>query len=219
MTVHLMRELDRLKTTILDISAQVEENVQKSVQALEKLDVVMAEQVIDGDEVVDRMEVDLEEDCLKICALHQPVAADLRFIISVMKINNDLERIADLASNIAERTISLAQSKRITPPYDFVAMADKVQQMLKKSLDALVQLDRNLALEVIHLDDEVDQMYSDSYNQVKEQIRQHPEDLDSVLYYLSVSRHLERIADLATNIAEDVTYMIEGEIIRHTFGQ
>jgi len=219
MTVHLMRELDRLKTTILEISAQVEENVQKAVRSLETLDVIMAEEVIEGDEQVDRMEVDLEEDCLKICALHQPVAADLRFIISVMKINNDLERIADLATNIAERAISLTQSKRITPPYDFVAMAEKVQQMLKKSLDSLVQLDREQALEVIHLDDEVDHLYSESYRLVKEQIRKNPENLDSILYYLSVSRHLERIADLATNIAEDVTYMIEGEIIRHTFGQ
>jgi phosphate transport system protein len=162
------------------------------------------------------MEVELEEECLKVLALHQPVAIDLRFIIAVLKINNDLERIGDLAANISERTVALAESDRIDPPFDFTAMAASTQQMLKGSLDCLVQMDTALAQHVLDLDDEVDAMHSRNFQLIKDQIRRHPENLESLTHYLTVSRHLERIADLATNIAEDVYYMIEGEIVRHT---
>ena len=163
------------------------------------------------------MEVDLEEECLKILALYQPVAADLRFIVSVLKINNDLERIADLAVNIAERTLGVSCEGRVPVPFDLGEMGRKVQTMLKKSLDALVNLEPQAAREVCHLDDEVDDIHKKNYRLVKEQIRKNPERIDSLIQYISVSRHLERIADLATNIAEDVLYMIEGEIVRHTF--
>jgi phosphate transport system protein len=212
----MQREMEKLKKNILALSAVVEESVQQSVQALDKLDVGLAEKVIGNDDRIDDMEVDFEEECLKILALHQPVANDLRFIISVLKINNDLERIGDLATNIAERTLSLAAEERIPVPFDFTGMANKVEEMLKKSIDALVNYDLRLAAQVCRMDDEVDSKHKSTYQQVKEEIRKHPERLESLVHYLSVSRHLERIADLATNLAEDVIYMIEGDIVRHT---
>jgi len=217
MTQHIQRELEKLKKMILSLSAVVEETVQQAVQSLSIMDLAVADKVIGGDEQIDQMEVDLEEECLKILALHQPVAADLRFIVSVLKINNDLERIADLAVNIAERTRGLAEVGRIPHPFDFNEMGRKVQAMLEQALDALVHLDERAARQACTLDDEVDALHKQNYTLVKDQIRQHPERLDALVQYLSVSRHLERIADLATNIAEDVLYMIEGEIVRHTF--
>jgi phosphate transport system protein len=162
------------------------------------------------------MEVDLEEECLKILALHQPVAIDLRFIIAVLKINNDLERIADLAVNIAERTVGLSGMSRVEIPFDFAGMARRAETMLNMSLDALVQLDTGIAHQVIALDDEVDAMHSANYGLIKAQILARPETLDALIQHLSLSRHLERIADLATNIAEDVIYMIDGVIVRHS---
>lgn len=216
MPIHMHRELDKLKKMIFSLSAMVEESVQQAVQSLERIDVVQAEKVISNDVQVDRMEVEVEEEGLKILALHQPVAIDLRFIISVLKMNSNLERIADEAVNIAERTVALSAEERIPAPFDYCKMAHKVQTMLKKSLDSLVNLDAQLARQVCALDDEVDVMHGNTFKLVKEQIRLHLERMDALISYLSVSRHLERIADLATNIAEDVMYMIEGEIVRHT---
>ncbi|MFO7764884.1 MAG: phosphate signaling complex protein PhoU [Pelovirga sp.] len=216
MPVYLQRQIDELKKQILALSAVVEENFHEAIHSLEETDVDLAQAVIRQDGRVNEMEVDLEEECLKILALHQPVAIDLRFIVSVLKINNDLERISDIAANIAQRTIGLAAFKPAHIPFALFDMAAKVEIMLKKCLDALVNMDSKLAREVCHLDDEVDTMHKDNYGLVKNQIRQHPEQLDALIEYLSVSRHLERVADLSTNIAEDVIYMIDGEIIRHT---
>jgi phosphate transport system protein len=161
------------------------------------------------------MEVGVEEDCLKILALHQPVAIDLRFIVAVLKINNDLERIGDLAVNIAERSAFLSKH----PPFGFslglVEMADRAQDMLKHSLDALINLDSGLAQEVCAADDEIDAMNRQMYLKIQDAIRSNPGKLESLIHLLSVSRHLERIADHATNIAEDVIYMVEGRIARH----
>lgn len=217
MTLHMQRELEKLKKMILELSAVAEECVQQAVDSLERMDLALAEKVIQNDDQVDQKEVDLEEECLKILALHQPVAADLRFIVSVLKINNDLERICDLAVNVAERAIGIASEGRIQVPFDFAEMGRKVLIMLNKSLDALVNRDIRAAREVCQLDDEVDAIHKRNYGLVKEQIKRHPERIDSLIQYTSVSRHLERIADLATNIAEDIIYMIEGEIIRHTY--
>jgi phosphate transport system protein len=209
--------MDRLKKSILSLSAIVEESVQKAVLAVENLDVELARKVMESDDQIDDLEVDLEEECLKILALHQPVANDLHFIIAVLKINNDLERIGDLAGNIAERTIALADEKeRIVAPTHFPAMVAGVEEMLKKSLDALVNLDLRLAAQVCRMDDQIDKLHAQTYSLVKQEVRSHPDQLDSLLHYLTISRHLERIADLATNLAEDVIYMIEGDIVRHT---
>ncbi len=216
MTLHMQREMERLKKNILSLSAIVEESVQKAVLAVENRDRDLAQKVIDNDDQIDDLEVDLEEECLKILALHQPVANDLRFIVSVLKINNDLERIGDLASNIAERVLALADEEEIPAPFDFSTMADRVEEMLKKSLDALINYDLRLAAQVCRMDDVVDKQHAGTFTGVKEEIRKHPERLDTLLHYLTISRHMERIADLATNLAEDVIYMIEGDIVRHT---
>ncbi len=215
MTGHMEREIGKLKKSILALAAVVEESVKQAVIALEKRDTELAKKIIEGDLAVNQREVELEEDCLKILALHQPVAADLRFIVAVLKINNDLERIGDLAANMADRTVDLVENQAMEAPFDLELMADKVELMLEKALDALVNYDIKLANEAINLDDEVDQMHKDAFSAVKEKIRENTDEMDAQINYLSISRYLERIADLATNIAEDVVYLIEGKIVRH----
>jgi phosphate transport system protein len=219
MAQHLQREIEILKKKILTLGAVVEESLRQAVRAVTERDADIADRVIRTDAQIDQSEVDLEEECLKILALHQPVAIDLRFIIAVLKINNDLERIADLAANIAERAHFLSTRAQITIPYDLGGLADKAQEMLRNSLDALVNLDASLARTVCATDDEVDAINRDMYDQVKQAIRAHPEHLDILIPYLSISRNLERIADHATNIAEDVIYMTEGIIARHGAGE
>jgi phosphate transport system protein len=214
-TRHLERAIDRLKRQLLTESALVEEYVQKSVKAIKERDAALGQSVIDGDPELDQMEVDIEEDCQKVLALHQPVASDLRFIIAVLKINNDLERIGDLAVNIAERAVYLASRERVAMPFDFDAMSSKAQTMLRNSLDALVTLNSDLAFQVLFADEEVDAINRQMYEQVQVGIRQNPEHMEQLIHLLSVSRHLERVADHATNIAEDVIYLIRGEIVRH----
>lgn len=215
MQILLSRELDRLKQSILLLCSEVEDLFQKSILSLKKMDIPLAESLLARDETIDQMEVDLEEDCLKILALYQPVASDLRFIVSILKINNDLERIADLAVNIAERAIAISLEKPIASPFDFVHMGRLVDRMLQKSLDALVKLEPAIARRVIDLDEEVDILHRETYDRVRDALIQNPEDFSAVISYLGVSRHLERIADYATNIAEDVIYMTDGEIVRH----
>jgi phosphate transport system protein len=205
-----------LEKQLLALTAMVEESVQLSFQALMKFDTALAEKLIRSDEVINSMEVNLEEECLKILALHQPVANDLRMIVAVLKINNNLERIADQAVNISERTLAVAREPRVTCPLNLNDMAKKVLVMLGKSLDSLVDADLELAHEVLELDEDVDNLHSQNYQLFKDYIRLHPESIDTALNYLTVSRYLERIADLATNIAEDVIYLIEGQIVRHT---
>ncbi len=211
----LQKELGQLEKQLLSLTAVVEENVQMSVKALAERDVPLAERMIKADEEVNRLEVNLEEECLKILALHQPVANDLRMIIAILKINNTLERIADQAVNISERALAVARSPIITCPLNLDGMAKKVISMLEKALDSLVNADLQLAQTVLDLDDEVDDLHSTNYQLFKDYIRQNPAAIDTVLNFLTVSRHLERIADLATNIAEDVIYLNEGRIVRH----
>jgi len=215
MAKHLQREIEKLKKKILALSAVVEESVQQAVKSISARDLKLANNLIEKDQEIDQMEVDVEEECLKILALDQPVAIDLRFIIAVLKINNDLERIGDLAANIAERAAFLATREKVDIPFDFPGMSQLSEAMLRKSLDALVNLDAKLAFEVINSDDAVDQMHREMYSRIQEEIIKKPDKLDCLINLLAVSRQLERIADHATNIAEDVIYMIEGEIVRH----
>ncbi|MBN2102954.1 phosphate signaling complex protein PhoU [bacterium] len=215
MTSRLQHELNQLKKSVLTLGAAVEDGLHRAVKALQERDEKIAQKIIESDHEIDNMEVDLEEECLKLLALHQPVATDLRFIVAVLKINNDLERIGDLSVNIAERAKFLAFQPPVNLPLDFRSMADAVQKMLKKSLDALVNMDEQLAGEVIDTDDRVDNMNRDMYQQIQEAIIKNPGQIESLIHLLSTSRHLERIADQTTNIAEDVIYMIKGEIVRH----
>ena len=215
MTKHFERELEWLKKELLELSALVEENVVKSIESLKTRDELLAREVIKSDDVVDHSEVALEEQCLKILALHQPVAGDLRFIISALKINNELERVADLAVNIAERSLVIMRQKLIDPPFDFTHMAQKALSMLARSIDSLIKMDIALAHEVCQADDEVDEINREVYLRVYQLIKEQPDHVEILINYVSVSRHLERIADYATNIAEDVIYLVEGKIIRH----
>jgi phosphate transport system protein len=208
-------EIEALKRKILSICAVVEENVRDAIKALVLRDTALATKVIDTDEEIDAMEVVLEEECLKTLALYQPVAKDLRFIIAVFNINNDLERIGDLAVNIAERAMSLAACTKIDIPFDYTSMAEKVLAMVKKSLDSLVEMDPELARLVCEEDDEVDVINRKAYSQVQERIRQYPERVDCLIQFPAISSELERIADHATNIAEEVIYLSKGEIVRH----
>jgi phosphate transport system protein len=213
------REIDRLKKEILVLSAIVEESVQNAVRSIASRDSKMAQKVIEADAEIDQMEVDLEESCLKVLALHQPVAIDLRFIVAVLKINNDLERIGDLAVNIAQRAGFLAVRPKVNIRLNLTEMAEKVQAMLHKSLDALINMDPVLAKSVCASDDAIDEMHEDMYKVVEDAIREKPEEIDTLIQLLSVSRQLERIADHATNIAEDVIYMVTGVISRHRRGE
>lgn len=215
MTKHFVREIENLKRKILLVGSTVEESIFKATAAVLRRDKELAQQVIDGDDEIDQMEVEVEEDCLKILALHQPVAIDLRFVVAVLKINNDLERMADHATNIARRAEYLATYSDLSLPHDLEMMLKKTRTMVRESLDALVHEDSELARRVCAADSEVDQLNRQMHVLIQDQIRANPEQVEQLIHTLSVSRQLERIADLATNVAEDVVYQVEGEIIRH----
>ncbi len=219
MSVHLQREIEELKKHILAICALVEEQVQLAVRAFIDRDADLARQVQDRDKEIDLREVEVEEDCLKVLALYQPVAIDLRLIVSTLKINNDLERIGDMAVNIARKATAISALPPREIPFDLQAMSEKTQRMLRGSLDALVNMDAVGANEVRARDDEIDCMKHEIRLRVQEMIRTDPSHVEFFLNLLAVSRNLERIADLATNIAEDVIYMAKGQIVRHRVGQ
>ena len=215
MTKHFERELDILKKKLLELSVAVEESVLKATKAVGEHDESLAREVIENDDAIDMQEVALEEECLKILALYQPVAVDLRFIIATLKINNDLERIADLAVNVAERSIVIGRQMNIAAPFDFTVMAEKSRTMLTRAIDSLIKQDPTMAEEVCQADDEVDAINREVYRLVYQRLMTSPQDAEILINYISVSRHLERIADYATNIAEDVIYLVEGKIVRH----
>ena len=215
MTKHFQRELEKIKKKILSLGAMVEERVRMAIQSIEEFDGEVAKKIILSDHEIDEMEVEVEEECLKIMALHQPVAVDLRFLVAVIKINNDLERIGDQAVNIAQRVKTITKKERFDFVFDYSLMAEKAETMLRMSLDALVNQDVDLALKVLLLDDEVDAKKKEAYNLIKRAISESPDNVSYLINLLLISRHLERLADHATNIAEEVIYMIEGEIVRH----
>jgi phosphate transport system protein len=215
MPIHLQREIEKLKKQLLLICAIVEEQVEKAIRALLERNTELAQDVERRDLEVDQREIEVEEECLKMLALYQPAAVDLRLIIAALKINNDLERIGDLAVNIAHKALAVATEPPMEIPFDLSGMWEKTQAMLRDSLDSLVNMDARLAEAVCARDDEVDRMKHDIRLEIEEAIRQDPALLRPLLRLLAVSRNLERIADCATNIAEDVMYMVEGKIVRH----
>ncbi len=215
MAVHLQKEIEKLKKKIILYGGMIEKNLENAIRSIQEKDAELARQVLESDTLADQWEVDNEEECLKILALHQPVAVDLRFIIAVLKINNDLERIGDEAVNIAERSLRISPLTLPGSAVDFSPLCGRVQEALRNCLDALVRLDAPLAHRVRGSDDEIDEMVHVLFVQLKDEIKKFPEQTDQLVEYLRVCRHLERIADHATNIAEDVIYMIEGSIVRH----
>jgi phosphate transport system protein len=218
MTKHIERQVENLKERILRVGTLVEEAISKSITALINRDAALAQRVIANDEEIDRMEVEVEEECLKILALYQPVAADLRFVVAVLKINNDLERMGDLARNIAKRVAQLAGAPAHDLPPEIRTMATQAQEMVKQCLDAVVKGDPALARQIRAEDDAVDDARLQIRRRILQGIKNSPEDVENLLRVNSVSKHIERIADMATNIAEDVIYMVEGEIVRHRAG-
>ncbi len=216
MTKHFERNLDHLKRGILTIGSLVEEMMNKAMVALIDRRAALAQEIMASDDEVDEREVELEEECLKALALHQPVAGDLRFIITMLKVNAMLERMGDLAINIAERALYLAQHDPIGAPLERIkAMVDNVRAMTRLSLDALVNLDTNAARQVITQDDIVDDLNAELIRELLDMMQADPAVIERAVHTLLISRHLERIADHACNIAEDVVFMVEGEIIRH----
>jgi phosphate transport system protein len=215
MARHIERQVDQLKEKILRVGTLVEEAFSKAITALINRDIALAQRVMASDEEIDRMEVEVEEECLKILALYQPVAADLRFVVAVLKINNDLERMGDLARNIAKRVAQLATGPTVDLPPEIRTMAMLSQDMVKQCLDAVVNADPTLARQVREEDDAVDEARQQIRRRILQGIKAHPEQLENLLRINSVSKHIERIADMATNVAEDVIYMVEGDIVRH----
>ena len=215
MSKHLERDIAALEQELLAMSSLVEEMIGKSWRSLIERSTDLAREVIEQDEIVDEREVRIEEECLKILALHQPVAIDLRRTATMIKINNDLERIADLAVNIAERGQRLVTELKFKMPALVKTMAEQATQMLRESLDALVNSDYQAAVQVCTADDEVDRAHADVVVELYNMMRADPDLVGASIHMLSVSRCLERIADHATNIAEDVMYLIKGDIARH----
>ena len=216
MQKHLQKDIDSLKNKIITMGSEIEDRVYKASLALINHDERLINEVIQSDNQIDKMEVDIEEHCLKILALYQPVAIDLRFIIAVLKINNELERVADIAVNIAERAAFLNNCKDFEIPYDVKGMATKVESMVTRSIDALVHMNVQLAHQIRADDDEVDEYNRQMYARVKDMLFDNPEFINCMLHAVSAGRHLERIADHACNIAEDVIYLVDAEIVRHT---
>ena len=215
MTKHLRIDLEALEKRLLTLGARVEDAVRKSVLALTQGRRDLAEEVIAGDVDIDREEVLLEDLCLKILALHHPGANDLRFVTAVLKINNDLERIGDLASNVCKRSLGLPRQADASPPPEIEQLLDGVVVMLRESLDAFVRGDVRLAQKVLTQDEGVNDAYRKIVDATVEQLKSPGTNVDEAVLYMSSAKNLERIADHATNIAEDVVYMVEGEIIRH----
>ena len=215
MTRHFDHQIEGLKEKILNVGALVEEAIANAISALVERDRDAASAVIDKEDEIDRKEVDVEEEVLKILALYQPVAADLRFVVAILKINNDLERMGDLAANIARRVVDLSTAQRAPLPIDFRAMSEKAQAMARQSLDALVNSDAELARQVRESAKEIKKMRRKIQVEIEELIAARPEETDFFMSLLSIARHLGRLAEMASNVAEEVIYMVNGEIVRH----
>ncbi|VGO20064.1 phosphate signaling complex protein PhoU [Pontiella sulfatireligans] len=215
MAKHLEKELERLKKLIYTLSARVDENLELSVKSFQENDLDLAQKVIADDKIIDDMEVEVEEECLKALALYQPVAIDLRFITAVMKMTSDLERIGDLAADIAKNGIAINKAPKPKIPLDLHQMSYLVKAIVRKSLDALVNIDPYLAREVIKDDAEINAMKAEMKDEIVQALQREPAHAESLITLLAITHRLERIGDHASNIAEDVIYMVEAEIVRH----
>ena len=218
MTFHLERDLENLRRELLDMGALVETAVNKAVVALTQRRQALAEEVELGDAAVDLKELDVEHECSRILALHRPVASDLRFVVACLKVNNDLERVGDLAVNIAERVRALVDAAPFAIPTELEELAERARQMLRRSLDAFVSQDTELARQVRDEDDVADELNRRMFETMQARMKAEPDLIERALHVLSSSRNLERIADLATNICEEVVFLVDGEVIRHRRG-
>ncbi|MDV6030796.1 MAG: phosphate signaling complex protein PhoU [Phycisphaera sp. RhM] len=218
MSKHLQRELESLREQLVNQFTVVEQMIQLAVRALVERRTDFADRVVESDEGVDITDVQIEEECLKLLALHQPMAGDLRWLITVVKVNGELERMADTACNIAERAKAMSAFPLFTVPEQMTEMVDATIRMVRRSLDAFVTNDAKMAVEVIKMDDLVDQQNRQIIEQLQELIKADPSLIEPAFHCFSASRHLERIGDLAENLAEETIYLVEGEIVRHKHG-
>ncbi|QDU76312.1 hypothetical protein Pan97_33590 [Bremerella volcania] len=217
MPLHLQRDLDHLHHEVLSLSGVVEEMLEKATRALFERNAHIANEVIDIDIIVDEREVQIEEECLKALALHQPVAVDLRRIATVLKVNNDLERMADLTVNLAERAKSVIEFPTFVIPKRLARMVDMTKGMVSDVLDSFVNMDSAAAARVGAMDSQVDRMNCEIIEELQKVMRERPDQVVPALHCFSASRHIERISDHAVNISDDVIYMVEGVIVRHRF--
>ena len=215
MSKHLERGLDFLRSELVEQFGVVEQMIILSVRSLVERRSDLADRVIETDVAVDERDIRIEEECLKLLALHQPVATDLRWLTTVIKVNGELERMADLACNIAERTKSLDKFPLFPAPEELSRMVTVVTEMVRNSLDSFVERDSAKAAEVIRNDDQVDSLNRTVIDILHDLMKNDPEMIFPAVHCFSASRHLERIGDLAENLAEDVIYMVQGEIVRH----
>ena len=216
MRVHLQRDIEKLKRRLLVLSTEVEEDVRLAIRALAERNETLAREVVAREVQTNTMEVDIEEDCLKILALHQPVARDLRLIVSIIKINTELERIADIAVNIAKRIVTIRKKRPdgFSTLVDYQPMATRVLAMVKTSLDALVTEDAALARQIFLMDEEVNRLRDQAYRTIIHEIDEVGGGAACLINLYLIARHLERIGDRSCNIGEEVIYLVEGEIVR-----
>jgi phosphate transport system protein len=208
-------ELKKLREEILYMGGMVEDQIQKAIKSLVDRDSTLAELIIERDHEVNRLDVEIDELCIRLLALHQPAGRDLRFITTGLKITTDLERIGDMAVNVCERALELNQEAQLKPYIDIPRMARIAQRMIRESLDAFVREDTGLALKVCKNDEEVDQLNSQIFREVITFMIEDPHTINRAMKISSISKYLERIADHATNIAEMVIFMVKGKSIRH----
>ena len=215
MSKHLEKDVNQVRNRILDLGEMVAESIETASAMIQNYDLVLVNQVYEDEHLIDRIEVEIEEECLKILALHQPVSENLRFLIVVLKVNNDLERMGDQLKNIAERIEYISDKDRVVADLNLHSMAELCSKMVKESIVALTQQDAKKARTVLELDDELDIMHAATYKTLTKVMLDKSESIRAALSLLTVSSNLERIGDLATNIAEEIISMEEGEIVRH----
>jgi phosphate transport system protein len=213
---HFHEELEALKQTLLAMGGLVEDQIRRAMRALVERDDALAQEVIDRDRQVNAYDVEVDEQCVNLLALHQPAAGDLRSITTAMKIVTDLERIGDQAVNIAQRVLELNRDPQLKPYIDLPRMAEKAQRMVKESLDAFVARDTELARQVCGKDAEVDALKEQIFRELLTFMMEDPRTIPRAIRVILISRFLERVADHATNIAEMVVYLVEGKMVRHT---
>ena len=213
---HFHEELEALKQTLLAMGGLVEDQIRRVMKALLERDDVMAQEVVERDRQVNTYDVEVDEQCVSLLALHQPAAGDLRFITTAMKIVTDLERIGDQAVNIAQRVLELNREPQLKPYIDLPRMAEQAQRMVKESLDAFVARDTALARQVCGEDSEVDLLKEQIFRELLTFMMEDPRTIPRAIRLILISRFMERVADHATNIAEMVVYLVEGKMVRHT---
>jgi phosphate transport system protein len=212
---HFDTDIEQLTELLLRMGAAVETAIDEALRALVERDPLVAQGVIDRDDEVDRMEVEIDEETLELLARMQPAARDLRFVAAVMKITPELERIADLAQDVAERAIELIREPQLRPLIDIPQLARKAQEMVRLALDAFVRRDANLAREVIARDDEVDRLTEQSFRELLTYMLEDPRNISRAIRLTFINKYFERMADGATNISEMVVFLVEGKIIKH----